>query len=272
MTECWPHAQQRVRAVPAAERSREMATLAVRFEALAGELNELLRKSDWNNRHEAKGAEQDSWLRALYLLAGAPDATHALPAPLRVGEPSPLAEVARSAGRLWRRVRPPKPATLDMAGVKLEDALRLPGCSVCRLAEEGARRWLFTLMWEGVMDPEIRGRFRAANGFCPPHWWSAADVERREMHGITGTAILAEDILDALVAQLRFGLLPELATMGCLACQAHLRSEEGALAGIARHLTRPTFRAMYGRSSGCCPSHRQALISRLDDPALLPGS
>jgi hypothetical protein len=42
---------------------------ALRLRSLVVELGELLRKLDWNNRHEPRGAEQTSWVRAAHWLA-----------------------------------------------------------------------------------------------------------------------------------------------------------------------------------------------------------
>jgi hypothetical protein len=55
---------------PAAARS-VVARLRVQLEGLAVGLREYVRKSDWNQRHEPRGAEQSAWLRAIGLFVGA---------------------------------------------------------------------------------------------------------------------------------------------------------------------------------------------------------
>jgi Family of unknown function (DUF6062) len=265
---CWPHARERLLHAPTCH-GTERTVLASRYESLAAELRELIRKSDWNNRDEARGAEQDAWLRALHALAGVPSESSSESNYVSGEAPRRSSRLPSSIRRVWRRLRPPKPVVLDLAGIKLEAALNHAGCPVCHLATESTRRWLFMLLWEGVMDPEIRGRIRLADGFCSRHWWRLLEVERKEMHSITGIAILAEDIITSLAEQLQANRLPAGPTKrGCLACQAHRRGEEGALAGLARHITRPEFRATYITSPGCCSGHRRALSSRVEQPEL----
>ncbi|MFN0074550.1 MAG: hypothetical protein ACKVVP_23970 [Chloroflexota bacterium] len=266
---CWPHARQIISDTAPGLRQRVQVSVAERLESLVAELNELLRKSDWNNRHEARGREQDAWLRALHILAGFPGSMLSTPPPVMKSAPRTPSVLGR-AQRAWRRLRPAKPVSMDLAAVKIENALQHEGCHVCRLASEGTRRWLFMLLWEGVMDPEIRGRIRAADGFCPYHWWRLVEVERQEMHGVTGLAILAEDTLSSFVAQLQDGRIPGIASANrCLACLAYRRGEDGALSGTSRHLVRSEFRATYLASSGCCSDHDAALMERLDDPDLI---
>lgn len=273
---CWAEARQRLAQGPPSVAARLRASLAKRFELLADELADYVRKSDWNRRHEPRGAEQTSPHRALELLAG-PLAQHADQAANGQGAPAGQTSGRSRVTRLSRSLsqglrlpgRPVAPVKVDLAAVKIEAALELAGCPVCWLAHEGARRWLFTLLWEGVTDPELRARIRSADGFCPAHWWHLHAVERGEIHGRTGLAILAEDTLRSLAGKLQAGSTPRGPTpAGCPACRAQHRAEHGALDGAARHLARPPFRALYLASHGCCPPHRQALADRLHDPEL----
>jgi hypothetical protein len=137
------------------------------------------------------------------------------------------------------------------------------------MAAESVRRWLFMLLWEGVMDPRVRGRIRAADGFCAGHWWQLREVEQKELHSVRGLAILAEDILASFADQLRAKRLPDSTrTRTCLACHAYRSGEDTALSGSARHLRRPEFRGAYFASPGPCPRHRSALAARVDEPTL----
>jgi hypothetical protein len=241
-----------------------MAELANRFERLASDLRELIRKSDWNNRHEERGAEQDAWLRGLHTLAGSPDAVLAQPVAQEIDPSSRSTLLAESLRRAWRKVRPPKPVSLDLAGIKLEAALQRPGCVICTMAADSIRRWLFMLLWEGVMDPEVRERIRAADGFCSAHWWQLHKVERMELHSVGGVAILAEDILGSLAEQLRANRIPAgPGTGACPACRSYRRGEDAALSGTCRHLERPEFRVAYFAGHGTCAVHRGALAARV---------
>ena len=272
---CWSHIREIMTTAPPGAVRLWRQDTAQRFEALADELRDYLHKCDWNFRHEPRGAEQDSWLRALHLLGG----TGGTPPNAESGAPAHAWGENRARSRtslmhqaemLWRRIRGEAPARPDIASVNIEAALALDGCPICRLGTTGLRRWLWILLWEGVMDPEIRNRIRAGDGFCPEHWWHLYEVERTDHHGRTGLAILEEDILRSLANQLRQGQTPAgPLSRSCLACQAHRRSMDTALAGAARHLTRPSFLDAYLASPGCCPPHSAALGQRIHDPRLL---
>lgn len=62
--------------------------------------------------------------------------------------------------------------------VHLEEALQKPGCPICRLGDEAARRSVDGFLWENVNDPESRRPLQEAYGFClntpacwsPPRW------------------------------------------------------------------------------------------------------
>lgn len=51
----------------------------------------------------------------------------------------------------------------------IEDALREPGCAVCRLARQAEGGYIEGLLWEQVNDAATRARLRASYGFCRRH-------------------------------------------------------------------------------------------------------
>ncbi len=61
--------------------------------------------------------------------------------------------------------------TRTMTFHDLRDAMKQPGCPVCRLAHRAADRFIETLLWEMVNDPETRRDLRRAQGLCPDHAW-----------------------------------------------------------------------------------------------------
>jgi len=69
-----------------------------------------------------------------------------------------------------------------------------PGCPACLAAHRVAWRYLDSLLWEYVNDPDIRGRTRASHGFCRDHALMAIDVAN-EQAGALGMALLYEDFL-----------------------------------------------------------------------------
>ena len=76
----------------------------------------------------------------------------------------------------------------------LRDALAQPGCVVCRLKANSADRFLDSLLWECVTDPDKRQDIRQARGFCREHAWRLARAG-----AALGVAIILRDVLqDAL--------------------------------------------------------------------------
>lgn len=72
-TLCLPHLCAAFGSTRRRERVQALANTALdRFNALEGELSELIRKSDYRFRDEPRGQEATSWTRTAHLLAGAP--------------------------------------------------------------------------------------------------------------------------------------------------------------------------------------------------------
>lgn len=70
---CLPHLCAALGSTRRRERVQALANTAIdRFNALEGELSELIRKSDYRFRDEPRGQEATSWRRTGQLLAGAP--------------------------------------------------------------------------------------------------------------------------------------------------------------------------------------------------------
>jgi hypothetical protein len=61
--------------------------------------------------------------------------------------------------------------TRTMTFHDLRDAMKQPGCPICRLAHRAAQGYIDTLLWEMVNDPESRRDLRRAQGLCPDHSW-----------------------------------------------------------------------------------------------------
>jgi hypothetical protein len=51
----------------------------------------------------------------------------------------------------------------------LVDALKNPGCPVCRIFRQASERALESFLWENVNEPDVRQGILAAYGFCPAH-------------------------------------------------------------------------------------------------------
>lgn len=69
---CWSHLQQIRAAAPPRSAAWVGEWTLRQLDQLTAQLNDYIRKCDWNHRDEPHGAEQISPLQALHLLAGAP--------------------------------------------------------------------------------------------------------------------------------------------------------------------------------------------------------
>lgn len=82
--------------------------------------------------------------------------------------------------------------TLTVA--KLEGALGEPGCAVCRLGREAARRAIDAFLWEHVNDPVSRQPIIDAYGFCPEHTRLLVAIEMASSGPVLGVNIIYEHL------------------------------------------------------------------------------
>ena len=87
--------------------------------------------------------------------------------------------------------------TRHMSFYDLQAALVQPGCPVCRLAAEVAERYLDFILWERVMDPDLRRELRDARGFCRDHAWALV-----RPGSSLGIAVMLRDVLQDLLGSL----------------------------------------------------------------------
>jgi hypothetical protein len=51
----------------------------------------------------------------------------------------------------------------------LVEAMKKPGCPVCRIFRQASERALESFLWENVNEPDVRQGILASYGFCPAH-------------------------------------------------------------------------------------------------------
>jgi hypothetical protein len=113
----------------------------------------------------------------------------------------------KMAGWLKRAPWPRRRASSDYRHLSyfvLRDALGQEGCPVCRLVNEGSRRFLDTLLYESVTDPFVRARIRASRGFCNWHAWMLPNAFSPQ----SGIAAIHEDVLAQEIEALRHAARP----------------------------------------------------------------
>ncbi len=163
----------------------------------------------------------------------------------------------------------------------LRDAFGKPGCPVCRLLEEGNRRYLDQLLYENVNDPGTRDLLRASRGFCNWHAWMLREI----LNSASGVSILYSDFLAEIIRSLkrraerppvasplrrfwarlsRLGDRPARPVPAprppCPACHGW-PSETYDLQTLVVFLDDPEFSAAYERSDGLCLPHLEQALS-----------
>lgn len=111
---------------------------------------------------------------------------------------------------------------------ELREALEEPGCALCRLEAVAAERYLDGLLYGQVNDPELRDRIRRARGFCPEHTWQLL-----RPGASLGIAIVANDVLSALLKVLDAGEFEALPRLSVRRVQEALDREQPAAATAA---------------------------------------
>lgn len=164
----------------------------------------------------------------------------------------------------------------------LLEALREPGCPLCRLGNRAAHRFIDGVLYESVTDPQMRATLVESHGFCPTH------SERLVAHhDALGSAIIYRSILKHLEAELapllatgegsvlnrvreRWGReeTPLAAHILCPACEERDKAASRALSTFSANYQDPALQQALATSSGLCLPHLGQALVILERPAL----
>jgi len=108
-----------------------------------------------------------------------------------------------------------------MSYYDLRDAMREPGCPVCRLRHDSVEGYIESLLWESVTDPDRRRALRRSHGFCYRHAWALVRVSAS-----LGVAIIGRDVLETLRHELERGAFQAVPTLSFRRVQEALDSDE----------------------------------------------
>jgi len=161
----------------------------------------------------------------------------------------------------------------DIISIKIEDAFKKEGCSICTLIKEGEYRYFDSLLYEFVNDQYVREGLRRSKGFCNYHAWRLLEVSNQIIgEGGAGIGIIYRDLLDSFKSDLErlrktvpvmrgralkaLGEKEEL----CPACELSREFEKGYLSTFVEHLEEDKFRTAYQRSDGLCRPHLTKLL------------
>lgn len=92
---------------------------------------------------------------------------------------------------------------LGIFGLDLWHALHQPGCPICRLMHEIARRYIHDLLGENVTNPNARTQILLGLGFCPEHTWQLYNTAVTELGHGAGISAIYEDLTRQILAGLR---------------------------------------------------------------------
>ncbi len=149
----------------------------------------------------------------------------------------------------------------------LLEALREPGCAVCRLLKRDIERHLGAILYEFVLDHSVSGRFRESRGLCSEHGYLL--TERGNALGIATLyhAVLYDLLADTERTPIRaprlFGgdrATPLDPKAPCSVCVYRDETAARLLALIPVHIHENEFRETYSASSGLCLPHVTELV------------
>ncbi len=174
--------------------------------------------------------------------------------------------------------------------VHLEEALQKPGCPICRLGDEAARRSVDGFLWENVNDPESRRPLQEAYGFCPEHTRLLVATEMESSGVLLGVNLIYESLARQALRDLqkeapcnhptkasgagwlasggvRGLLLPKPRARSAQLCRAVEDVQANALVTLMEDLTvhAEHAQALYRQADGLCLMHlRQALAQHAE--------
>jgi len=166
---------------------------------------------------------------------------------------------------------------------ELIDAQGQAGCPICRLARKAAARYLDSILYEAVLDPDVRAKLKRSRGFCTIHVKMLLDRRGRAL----GIALIYRDIIGAVAEAIDKGhhetrgvfharLLrkrrnsPAIADMltadqPCPACAIGEEAEDSYVDLLLAHLRDDRFHMAYVQGEGLCLPHFLRCLERVDD-------
>jgi hypothetical protein len=172
---------------------------------------------------------------------------------------------------------------------ELVDAQSMSGCPVCRLAYKQTDRYLDSILYEAVLDPDVRTKLKNSLGFCREH----TDMLRNKPGRALGIALIYRDIIrsvaEALVgARHRSTGAPSLlsrwlpssrdelpvvrklrASEPCPACKVAEKAETRIVELLIAHLAEEKLYQAYAQGEGLCLEHLVRAIALTPNQEIL---
>ena len=153
---------------------------------------------------------------------------------------------------------------------ELLEAQSQAGCPICRLVYKATDRYLDSLLYEAVLDPQVRMKVKAAQGFCAVH----VEMLGRRPGRALGIALIYRDIIRdtaAQAAKITSGnVKPGLWNKGklgqqlarllrtkqvCPACQIGAEAEHNYITLMVEYIEDSEFQTAYAQGEGLCLPH-----------------
>jgi hypothetical protein len=162
-------------------------------------------------------------------------------------------------------------AERDVLYYELLDAMQAGGCPLCRLARKASDSYLNALIYEGVVDVQVREKLRDARGPCYRHAWRIA----RRRGSVLGVSIIYRDVVNTEIKALeahaaaptrRFARSePDLArqlaaTTDCPACELEAGAAQRYAKTLLKHLKGEGIDAAYVAAGGLCLPHFRLVL------------
>ena len=157
------------------------------------------------------------------------------------------------------------------------------GCPICRLVFKATDRYLDSILYEAVLDPDVRTKLKRSHGFCAPH----VEMLRRKPGRALGVALIYRDIINTIVKVAderhykrsdsfinRFlgkgrkrptfahGLAQERACPVCVTAQ---EAENSFTELLLAHLDDEKLYSAYADGEGLCLPHLIGALDRVED-------
>lgn len=166
---------------------------------------------------------------------------------------------------------------------ELVDAQAMAGCPICRLVYKATDRYLDALLYEAVLDPDVRAKLKDSQGFCAAH----VELLRTQPGRALGVALIYRDTVKQLLASLeqarpsggrgwlarlrgrRAADSPTVArlspTQACPACTIGATTERDYVALLLAHLDDERLQQAYAAGEGLCLPHLLAALRGVPD-------
>ncbi len=157
----------------------------------------------------------------------------------------------------------------------LKAMLALGGCPMCRAAAQSGRRYLDSLLFESVTDPDIRAKLEASLGFCAFHHCLMLTFPGERL----GVAIIEQALLKEALQRLRRGSgaaarsgwrrwlgsgSPSSPPDPCPVCRTEAEAADRVLSVLLQHLAGDLDQSLRQAGGLCWPHLSQALALEPD--------